>query len=185
MASLTQRDYLAFNEASDRLRIKDPKWLIDMVGFESGYDPKAKNPLSSARGIIQWIDRTAQGMGYKNSLDLVTQHPTLQDQLKTPLIEYLKGYAPFDSEQSLYMAVFLPIARKYSADTSFRTVYKNRYPRDWEKRYARFKKGNPGILKIQDYINHVKKKPIIRGLMKGGMIIVPLAILYFLYRRFK
>ena len=50
--ALTPSQINALNITSDRLRIYDPRWLQDMIYFETGgtMDPKKKNPVSSARG---------------------------------------------------------------------------------------------------------------------------------------
>jgi len=167
------------------LRIRDPQWLIDLINFESGFNPKIKNPFSSARGLIQFMDATARGMGYVDSLDLVTTHPTIADQMEGPVTAYLKPYAPFNDEYQLYMAVFFPAARKYSANTPFSEIYNKLYGASGPDKYEKFKAGNPGILTPQDYVNYVKKKPIIRVAVKTGGAALLLLIAYLLYRRFR
>ncbi len=184
MAELSLSDRQVFYNVATDLGIANPEWLIDMVRFESGFNPKAKNPFSSARGLIQFVDSTARSLGYADSLDLVEQHPTIASQLEGPVYQYLKAWMPYPTEQSLYMAVFLPIARPYPADTTFKQIYMDRWPDSWESKYAAFKKGNPGIDTIQDYINYVKKKPIIRVAVKSGLIGFPLIIAYLIYRKY-
>ncbi|WP_429419949.1 baseplate hub protein [Pseudomonas plecoglossicida] len=43
----------------------DPNWLMAVMGFETGYtfSPAARNPGSSATGLIQFIESTAVGLG--------------------------------------------------------------------------------------------------------------------------
>ena len=155
--SLGIYDQGVFKQVAHTLRIGDPNWLIDMVNFESGFNPKAKNPFSSARGLIQFMDATARDMGYESSLDLVTKYPTLEDQLQGPVIDYLRRYAPFETESDLYMAVFYPAARNYPGGTSFADIFKDRDPQGWKKKYDRFIKANPGILSPNHYVGYVKK----------------------------
>jgi soluble lytic murein transglycosylase-like protein len=44
--------------------------LYKLINFESAWDPKAKNPASGARGLIQFMPSTARDMGYKGSLGI-------------------------------------------------------------------------------------------------------------------
>lgn len=116
--------------------------LYNLIKFESGWNPLAKNPLSSARGLIQFTDKTAQSLGYRDSTDLIAQHPTVQSQL--PVVKkYLAQYRPFKTKQSLYMAVFMPAARNLSPDTVFSKTIQN---------------VNPGIHTISDYVRFVEGK---------------------------
>jgi len=152
--TLTQTERDTLNFVSAQLGIP-PEWLEDLIYAESGFDPQAKNPGSSARGLIQFIDSTAQELGFQNSLDLVTKYPTITTQLRTPVYEYLKRYMPFETKQSLYLAVFYPAAR-----------YK---PPEWVFP-ANVQKANAaaGIDTVQSYMNFVdtqaeKKNPNRKG----------------------
>ena len=120
-----------------------PEWLDALINFETGgtYDPTIKNPNSSARGLIQVIDRTAQDeFGVLDSLELVAKNPDFRSQMYNVVLPYLKKYAPFEDKQSLYMAVFYPKYRYVSPETEF-PAYVQRV--------------NPGIRKVQDYIDFV------------------------------
>jgi hypothetical protein len=180
---LTQTEINAFHETARRLAIKNPQWLIDLVRFESNFNPKAKNPYSSARGLIQFIDSTARHMGYTDSLHLVNTYPTVTSQLNKPVYDYLQPYAPFNQEFQLYMAVFFPAARKYAPSTPFRTIYRDIYGANWSERYATFKKQNPGILTPQDYVNYIKKKPGRKRLTMTGIVIGSTLLIWFLAKR--
>jgi hypothetical protein len=96
-----------------------PDWLYSLIDFESKWNPAAKNPYSSAIGLIQFTDSTARGLGYKNALDLVRINPSRLEQLKGPVYRYLRLYAPFPTQQSLLMAVFYPKYRNVAPDTLF------------------------------------------------------------------
>lgn len=115
----------------------DPAWLTNLIAFESNFDPQAKNPRSSARGLLQFIDATARDLGFHDSLDLVTQYPTFAKQMYGPVLTYLRRYAPFGSKQSLYMAVFYPMYRNADGDLEFP---------------AHVVEANPGIETPADYV---------------------------------
>lgn len=115
-------------------------WLNDLINFESNWNPFAKNPNSSARGLLQFTDQTARGLGYRNSLDLVNSNMTIERQLQFAVLPYLLKYYPYTNFQSLAMSVFYPI-------------YKNKP--DWTTFPSHVKKVNPGINKISDYLKKV------------------------------
>lgn len=123
--------------------------LYDLIKFESGWNPSAKNPYSSARGLIQWVDWSARELGYDSSEDLVLRNPTIADQL-TLVKRYLDKYKPFNSTQSLYMAVFYPKARNWPPNQEFSDTVK---------------KANPGIRTPLDYVNKAKGYRGIAGIV--------------------
>lgn len=127
---------------SNKLKV-NPAWLWSLIRFESKSNPAARNPITGARGLIQFLHSTARSMGFKDADDLVKKYPTFDKQLKGPVYTYLKKYAPFTSKQSLYMAVFYPAARFWSSSTYFP---------------ANVRTSNPGIDTVQDYINFVEGK---------------------------
>lgn len=43
----------------------DKDSLYKLINFESGWDPLARNPYSGARGLIQFMPKTAASMGYE------------------------------------------------------------------------------------------------------------------------
>jgi hypothetical protein len=128
-------------EISSDLEI-NPDDLTRLINFESKFNPQAKNPYSSARGLIQFIDSTAQDLGFADSLDLVTQHPTVIDQLQI-VYEYLSRFYPFKNQQDLYMSVFYPKYRKVDPQTVFPDSIQS---------------VNPGIITVQDYVDFVNRR---------------------------
>jgi hypothetical protein len=95
-----------------------PEDLYKLINFESKWNPVAKNPRSTARGLLQFTDSTARSLGYKNSFDLVNKNPTVIDQLYV-VEKYLSRYSPFVNKQSLYMSVFYPAAQKWNMNQQF------------------------------------------------------------------
>lgn len=130
----------------------EPEWLWEVMNFESRLNPKAANPLSSAKGLIQFIDSTARGLGYKSSADLVAKHPTFSSQLKGPVRAYFLSDRPYTTRQSLQMKVFYPAARHVPPDTTFKSLYAKA-----GKSSAAFEKANPGIKTVADYVAKVTK----------------------------
>lgn len=143
-------------EISRALYIVDAQWLYDLINFESGWDPQAKNPVSSARGLIQFIDSTARSLGATDSTTLVRLYPDRISQLQGPVYQYLSQYAPFLTKQSLAMSVFYPAYRNVDPDTAFPDSVI---------------RVNPGIVTPRHYLDMVfgikKEVPLI---MIGGLI---------------
>ena len=148
-----------------------PAALSALIQFESGFNPKAKNPFSSARGLIQFTDTTARALGFNDSLDLVTRFSTIEKQLLL-VHKYLKKYAPFRDDQALFMSVFYPAARDWPITREFP---------DYVQAV------NPGIKTVLDYVNKVygKKKAIEAAGVGAGALALIAAALFFIFRKGK
>jgi hypothetical protein len=116
------------------------------------WNPKAHNPMmwtdskgkkhpSTARGLIQWVDETANDLGYHSSLELVTKNPTEGQQL-AEVVRTLKKYKPFAGETEFYLSVFAPAYRKKA----------------WQELSPKAKEMNPKIVHYSDYVSHVVRK---------------------------
>lgn len=134
-------DKIALNEVAQKLAVP-VDWLARLINFESHFDPRASNPKSTAKGLIQFVDSTAKQLGFKNSQDLVDKLPMISDQLRFAVFPYLAQFKPFPTQQSLYMSVFYPSYRLVSPDTPF--------PEN-------VRAVNPKIFSVQDYINRVNR----------------------------
>lgn len=138
--SFSGTDEEAFDTLASELGVP-PQWIKNVVSFESGGDPSARNPYSGARGVIQFMPSTARNIGYKNADDLVEKHPTIASQLMGPVRTYFKQFDPPKSERELYLQVFYPAGVDQSDDTVLP---------------ARVRKQNPGINTIGDYWRKLK-----------------------------
>lgn len=164
--TLSQREQAALAAIAGRLAVP-VQWLSNLIRHESGFNPQAANPASSAKGLIQFTNSTAQKLGYKDSSDLIKKNPTIEKQLLGPVHSYLSAMAPFPSEQSLYLAVFYPAARSWDVTRQFP---------------AEVQRANPGIQTPQDYINRVQGKA---GAAIGGAVLalaIGAAVFYYLSR---
>lgn len=87
-------------------------WLTAVIGFETGwtFSPKAKNPITGATGLIQFMPKTALSLGTSVS-DLATM--TEQKQLlyvEQYLQNMIRIYGKPKTLSDLYMLVFYPAA---------------------------------------------------------------------------
>jgi hypothetical protein len=145
----------------------DPSWLNNLIEFESGWNPAARNELSGARGLIQFTHTTARNLGFQDADDLVAKYPDAEGQLLSPVYRYLSKMKPYPTKQSLYMAVFYPAARNWAPDTAFSPT---------------IQKLNPGIVTVADYVRKVEIIPMVKTaaivaiiLIAGILLIKPLS----------
>jgi len=127
MRQLSASEIAALKETAATIGAR-PESLYRLIAFESGWDPQAKNPTSSARGLIQFIDATARDLGFADSAELVAQFPTVEDQLLGPITTYLVQYGPYPDDQTLFMAVFYPAAMQWDPDREFPQWVKDANP---------------------------------------------------------
>jgi hypothetical protein len=146
------------------------EWLARLINFESSGNPQARNKISGARGLIQFLHSTAKSLGFADADDLVTRYPDRESQILGPVYKYLKQFAPFPTEQSLYMAVFYPKARKWPLNQPF--------PQEVQR-------VNPGIITVLDYVSRVKKRsstlssiPVAKKLLIIAIIGVSVYLIY-------
>jgi hypothetical protein len=146
----------------------NPAWLWALIQFESRADPAARNNISGARGLIQFMHATARDLGYLNADDLYKKNPTFDAQLIGPVYTYLKKYAPFPTKQSLYMAVFYPAARSWNPQSFFPSLVR---------------KQNPGIDTVQDYLDHVEGKITKKTPALLALVALICGLIYFYSRK--
>lgn len=121
-------------------------WLDALINFETGgtYDVFARNPHSGAMGLIQVTNTTARSeFGVSDTLELSNTFSTFESYMDNVVYPYLSKYAPFQSRQEFYMAVFYPKFMDVPPDTAFP---------------AYVQKANPGIVTVQDYMNFVDRR---------------------------
>ena len=96
---------LAIAQAANDLDI-DPYALANVINHESGFNPQAKNPNSSASGLIQFMEATANRLGtttaHIRSLSALDQMVWVR--------RYFEPFGPLRSKHAVAMAVFYPRA---------------------------------------------------------------------------
>lgn len=85
----------------------DPDWLMACMEFESGLNPAAKNPKSSASGLIQFMAATAKNLG--------TTTMALRKMSGEAQLEYVERYfrpwrGKLKTLGDVYMAILWPRA---------------------------------------------------------------------------
>lgn len=142
-------------------------WLSRIIAAESGFDPTIKNPYpkSSSRGLLQFTTPTAQDLGFRDSLDLVEQFPTVAGQIMGPVRDYFLKYTPYPTKQSFYLAVFYPPARFWPSQQQF-------------PKWIQEANKQAGIRVVQDYIDFVDRGHFQTSLFLGtGALLTVAAIL--------
>ena len=155
---LSASESAALAQAAAQLGIP-AAWLSTAIANESSWNPAAKNPNSSARGLLQWIDSTAQGMGYASAADLVAQNPTREAQLLGPVVAYLAKWKPIRSLEDLGAVIFYP-------------AYRNKIDAALP---AAVQKANPGIVTLRDYVNRYLSPKVEVAAGAGLLLLVLLA----------
>lgn len=92
---------------AERLGVK-PEWLMRVMHYESGFDPAATNRRGGATGLIQFMPRTARGLGTTtDELSRMTGAQQL-DYVERFFSQFPRG--AFRSGADLYLANFWPSA---------------------------------------------------------------------------
>lgn len=137
----------------------DPDTLYELIYFETAgtMNPRIQNPFSSAKGLIQFTDKSAanlkdsSGKKYKSSNDLIERCGTVDCQLAVPsyknkcggpVYQYLSKFRSLKTKHELYMAVFYPSAMN-DKDFKFHESITNI---------------NPGIKTAKDYIQLAEQR---------------------------
>jgi hypothetical protein len=174
---LSGKDLVAIREVAASLGVNASS-LLALIRFETGgtFEPKIKNPSSSARGLIQFMDLTAKSLGYNDSLDLVNQNPTFEGQLRGPVKKFLqarlKGFKAPIGDQKLFMAVFYPAYMEAPTNKAFPDSVQ---------------RANPGIKTPGDYIQKLYAKSGLKGKKETafGFFALLAAGAFFLYKFWK
>jgi len=121
----------------------DPYYLAALISFESQWVPDIQNPRSSATGLIQFVDPTAEALGTTTEAirDMsVAEQMVLIRRYFSPSFS---GRRTYPTLQSLAMQVFFPSARSWPRSREFP---------DWVK------EDNPNIVTVADYMRKVEQR---------------------------
>lgn len=155
-------------DTADALEI-DPAALADLIRFESGFKATARNKHTRATGLIQFMPKTAKGLG--------TTVEALEAMSPVQQMNYVYRYlAPFKGKLrnrgDLHMAVFYPAAIGKGEDFDIATHRGNSVYRRHEAKLGpveaakkgkaakdQFIQQNHGILTRGDYNRYVSSNP--------------------------
>lgn len=168
-------------KVADELGMKKDH-LYKVIMMESSWNFDAYNP-SGAIGLIQFMPQTLKGMRLLSpslssqipangavpeivkqlvKKEFLAKYPDAPSQLLGPVKAYFNMYKPFDTEQSVYMAVFYPAYRKSELTTTFSDTIRAQ---------------NPGIDTVGDYVNRVNKIALKKQVVQKGGPLLGLAAL--------
>lgn len=122
-------NYITTNRAAFISRVKEiatkidvpADWLMLVMAFETGktFSPSAKNPYSSATGLIQFMDSTARELGTTTAQLAAMSNVQQLDYVEKYLLMRKKQYGMFNHPVDLYLSVFYPAAIKKPMDYVF------------------------------------------------------------------
>lgn len=117
----------------------NPADLDALIRAESGWNPNAYNK-SGAVGLIQFMPKTLKDFGLLSAAlaekipaqglvseavkaevrqEFLMKWPTVEAQLRGPVLTYFSRYKPFPNRQSLFLSVFYPAYRNKPPGTPF------------------------------------------------------------------
>ena len=85
----------------------DPDWLMIVFKIESNVNHRAVNPISGATGLIQFMPRTAAGLGTSTN---ALRGMSNVDQLDYVYKYYKRFAGRLNSVEDLYIVTFFPVA---------------------------------------------------------------------------
>lgn len=101
--------------------IEQLDWLIACMGFESNFKPRARNKITKATGLIQFMPITAKSLG--TSIDDLME---MEDYEQLEYVKkYFKPYARrIESLEDMYMAILMPRCIGKTPDENVFNSYK-------------------------------------------------------------
>ncbi len=118
----------------------DPSWIANVIQFESGWNPQAVNSKSGASGLIQFMPKTASGLGTS-----VSAIRTMNAKQQWPYVRryFLPYRGRLSSQVDVFMAVFYPKAIGKGENYRFSALVT---------------KYNPGIFTSGDYVRKALRR---------------------------
>jgi len=121
----------------------NPWWLAAVISLESTWQPEARNDVTDATGLIQFIPSTARSLG--TTVDII-RDMSVRDQFRL-IRRYFgrehSGRTTYPTFQTIAMQVFYPAARSWDRDREFS---------------ARVQESNPNIRTVGDYLDYAERR---------------------------
>lgn len=92
------------------LNVKNPDWLMIVIWAESQFKTDAKNPKSTATGLIQFIESTAKSIGTTTAELRQMNHVQQLKYVRLYLISQIKAKGVPSDGYQLYLLVHYPVA---------------------------------------------------------------------------
>lgn len=129
----------------------DPAWIANVIQFESSWNPQAVNRKSGASGLIQFMPKTASGLGTS-----VSAIRAMNAQQQWPYVRryFLPYRGRLSSQVDVFMAVFYPKAIGKGENYRFSALVT---------------KYNPGIFTSGDYV----RKALLRARLLSPSPLTP------------
>jgi hypothetical protein len=117
----------------------DPAWLANIIQLESGGNPQARNSISNATGLIQFMPATATNVG-----TTVSDLYQMDGRQQMPYVEryfenVIAAHGPLRSQEDVIAAVFYP-------------AYIGQPDREFP---ANVQAANPGLRTMRDYVRRL------------------------------
>lgn len=94
----------------------DPRWLLSVMWIESGCRSKARNPTSSATGLIQFMGKKGDYFGFTRDQFAAL---TVSEQLPFVKAWFLPFKGKLINLAACYLAVFTPAFVTYAGDDNY------------------------------------------------------------------
>ena len=139
---------------SSRLGVQ-PEWLLKVMNSESGLDHRARNKMSNATGLIQWMPSTAKQFG--------TSVDELRNMSATQQLDYVERYfgrwnGRLKSATDVYSVVFYPNV----VGKSDGYVLGSERSQDWAQKVGRqnrcFDTDRDGVITAAEFRNFCARK---------------------------
>jgi peptidoglycan hydrolase-like protein with peptidoglycan-binding domain len=159
-AALKEPEFIKkLQQVSDRLGV-EKEVLLKVMKFESKLDPQAVNSMSKATGLIQFMPKTAAGLG--------TSVEELYNMTATDQLEFVEKYykqngvKPGATVGDLYILTFMPAAANKPDNFVLGNINGGRvFDLDAGKVYAQnkvFDQNGDGIFTKADVVNTINQK---------------------------
>jgi hypothetical protein len=164
LTGLSVEDLQAFEQAAAIIDIH-PDWLGAVMQFESGFKPAARNALSKATGLIQFMPSTAKRLG--TTIDEL-YGMSFRQQLPY-VVKYFGEKAGIRSLEDTYLRVFYPAAIGHNDDWVVASEGSAVYTQN-----RGFDTSNKGFITRGDIVGTIRSV-YNRGKARGEIAIPPLA----------
>lgn len=127
----------------------NPNWLMSVMNFETAgtFSPSVKNPHSTAVGLIQFLESTAEGLGTTTAALAGMTNVEQLDYVYKYYVQQIKAHGHINNVADAYLAVFYPAAISWPLDKAF--------PENVAAVNSIFDGNHDGVITKQEIINKI------------------------------